>query len=301
MESVRPGENPSADASAATIAEQRAEIQRLKRRPTDDRFAQDLRDALTTASATRIIGSPVNHSRLLKTIVATASDIVEARAAALFLIDADHKDLVLEAAVGDDEAESERFRIPLGHGVAGLVAQNGQSMAIADTPEDDLDAADIGHPLGFNPRSVLCMPISFDDRVIGVLQFLDKEAEDDDEATFGDADMQAIGLFAHLAAVTIEQSRTDSRIGALVAELIANVDGLPDFDRHGLTERARAFTAELGQQTGYLHALDLARLVHEIVQYGDAATEACKGILNSFAEFLRSRPVTVGEQGGLAW
>jgi transcriptional regulator with GAF, ATPase, and Fis domain len=283
--------------AAATIARQQAEIERLQRRTTDDGFAQDLRDALTTASATGAIGAPVSHHRLLEMIVATAADMIDANAALLCLIDAKHQELVFQVALGDKAEEAEEIRIPLGHGVAGLVAQTGQPMAISDTAEDDLDAADVARAVGYAPKNILCVPLSFQDRVIGVLELLDKAGD----ATFSAGDMEAMGLFANLAAVAIEQSRTQSRMGAMVVELVQAVDGSPDYDRHGLTQRARAFTTELGQQSGYLNALELARLVQEIVHHGDAATEACKGILNSFVQFLRSRPVTAGELGGISW
>jgi GAF domain-containing protein len=138
------------------------------------------------------------------------------------------------------------------------------------------------------------VPLSFEDRVIGVLQFLDKEGD----ATFDADDMEAVALFANLAAVALEQSRTHTRMGALLAQLVEGLDGVPDYDRDGLTERARLFTAELGQQTGYINALVLARLVGEIIQHGDAAADACKGVLNSFVEFLRSSPMSIDAEDG---
>ena len=272
--------------STVTTAGAPADVNGPQRRRESDRFAHDLRDALTTAAATGTIAAPVAYPRLLRMILSTAAGMVGARAAALFLIDAEQRHLVLEVAEGDQTAESEKYRLPLGQGVAGLVAQTGSPMVISDTPEDDLDETDVGHPVGFNPKAILCMPLSFHDRIIGVLQFLDK---DDAATTFSVDDMADMGLFANLAAVAIEQARTHSRMGALVAELVERIDGIPDFDSHGLTERARVFTAELGQQTGYLDALELAQLVQEVVHHGDAATEACKGILNNFAQFLRSR------------
>lgn len=289
------------DDPAATIARQQAEIRRLKERISEDRFAQDLRDAMTTASVTGVIGAPVSYNGLLKMIVATAADIVKAKAAWLFLIDADQRYLVSEVSVGDQAvqaAQSGKIRIPLGEGIAGLVAQTGQPMAVSDTEDDDLDAADVGHQAGFNPKHILCSPLSFEDRMIGVLQFLDKE---DDGEGFSVDDIEDVSLFAHLGAVAIEQSRTQSRMGALLAELVEGLDGIPDYDRHGLTERARAFTAELGQQSGYLNALDLARLLHEIVLHGDDAANACKGILNNFVEFLRGLSAKSGGHGGSSW
>jgi putative methionine-R-sulfoxide reductase with GAF domain len=281
--------------AAATIALQQAEIESLRQRIKDENFAQDLRDALTTASAIGAIGAPVSHPRLLEMIMATAADIIDAKAALLCLIDSESEELVFEVAPGDNDDEPKEVRVPLGHGVAGLVALTGHPMAISDTAEDDRDANDIAQAVGFAPKSILCVPLSFQDEVIGVLELLDKAGA----ATFSVADMEAIGLFANLAAVAIEQSRTHIRMGAMVVDLIQAVDGLPDYDRHGLTQRARAFTVDLGQQSGYLNALELARLVQEIVHYGDGPTEACKGILNSFVQFLRSRPMTAGELGGI--
>ena len=108
--------------TAATIASQQAEIERLQRRVAEERFAQDLRDALTLAATVGTIGAPVRHERLLEMILATAADIIGAHAASLFLVDAQRQDLVFEFALGDKAEEVKKSRIPLGQDVAGLVA-----------------------------------------------------------------------------------------------------------------------------------------------------------------------------------
>jgi GAF domain-containing protein len=276
--------------AAATIARQQAQIEHLQRLAADEHFAQDLRDALTLAATVGTVGAPASHERLLEMILDTAADIIGAHAASLFLIDAEHQDLVFAFALGDKAQEVKKSRIPLGQDVAGLVALTGQPMAISDRAEDSGEAAD-------SPKNVLCVPLFVRGQVTGVLELLDKEGA----ATFGADDMEALGLFANQAAVAIEQSRNQRSMGALVAELIHAVDGLPDYQREGLTARASEFTAQLGQHSGYLRALELARLVQEIVHHGDRATETCKGLLSSFAQFLRSRPMTTGEHGGTWW
>jgi transcriptional regulator with GAF, ATPase, and Fis domain len=276
--------------AAATIAGQQAEIEHLQRRVAEEHFAQDLRDALTLAATVGTIGAPTSHDRLLEMILATAADIIGAHAASLFLVDAQHKNLVFEFALGEKAEEVKKSRIPMGQDVAGLVALTGQPMAISDRAEDSREAAG-------SPKNILCVPLLARDRVIGVLELLDKEGG----TTFGAADMEALGLFANQAAAAIEQSRTHRGVGALVAELIHAMDGLPDDERKVLTKRAREFTAGLEQHSSYRNTLELARLVHEIVQHGDRATETCKGILNSFVKFLRSRPMTAGEHGGVSW
>jgi GAF domain-containing protein len=276
--------------AAATIAEQQAEIERLQRRVAEEHFAQDLRGALTLAAAVRTIGAPTTHERLLEMILATAADIIGAQAASLFLVDAQHKNLVFQFALGEKADEVKKSRIPMGQDVAGLVAMTGQPMAVSDSAEDSREASG-------SPQNILCVPLFVRGRVIGVLELLDKEGD----TNFDAADMEALALFANQAGAAVEQSRTHHSVGALVAELIHEVDGLPDDERKGLTKRAHKFTAELEQHGSYRHALELARLVHEIVQHGDRATESCKGILSSFVKFLRSRPMTAGEQVGTSW
>ena len=287
----------TASEDAGQLAQLRAEVERLRRRISEDRFAQDLRDALSTASAAAAIGTPVSYSRLLTMIVTTAADIIDAKSALLCLIDADSDELVVEAVLGDTEALRKRVRVPMGDGVAGLVARTGHPMAISDTDEDDRDANDVAEAVGFTPKNILCVPLSFQDEVIGVLELLDKEGAE----TFSVADMEAIGLFANLAAVAIEQSRNHSRVGAMVADLIRAVDGSPDYDHHGLTQRARDFTTDLGRQTGFRNSLALARLVQEIVHAGDDATEACRGMLGSFVSFLRAGRNSADEFGSARW
>jgi GAF domain-containing protein len=280
-----------------TIAQQAAEIERLKRRLDDDSLVQDLREAVRLSATAEAIAAPVSHSRLLDMIVATAADIIGANAASLFLIDREQEDLVFEVALGEKAEEVKKFRVPLGHGVAGLVALTGQPMAVSDTSTDDRDAADIAEAVGYVPKNILCVPLFYSDQVIGVLELLDK----DGASHFSPEDMEALGLFANQAAVAIEQSRNHGRLEALVSGFGETLGGIPDHQRQSLADRAAAFASGISNDPAYQRSLELARLVQEIVSQGERENDAVRGILQSFAEFLRSRPSTAGELGFGAW
>src|SRR5690242_4110478 len=101
-----------------TIARQAQEIERLRRRVEEDRFGEDLRDALATAATAGTIAAPVTHSRLLEMIVETAADVIDANAASLFLIDREAQELTFEVALGEKAEEVKKFRVPLGKGLA---------------------------------------------------------------------------------------------------------------------------------------------------------------------------------------
>lgn len=265
-----------------------AEIDRLKREVADDRFAEDLRRALVLAAGAGTIASPVGHEQLLELIVDTAADVINARAASLFLIDEARQELVFEVALGPKAAEVKGLRVPLGEGIAGLVALSGQPMAVSDAEQDPRIAEEIGAQVGYEPKSILCVPLFNGERVTGVIELLDKEGA----TAFTSADMQTLGFFANQAAVAIEQSRTFRHLGPMVAAVIRSLGDVPDDERRRLLEGAEAFTADLEDEPSTREALDLARLVQSIAWEGEEERRACRAILQGFAEYLRSRSST---------
>jgi GAF domain-containing protein len=277
-------EQSVADALAearSTIARQAEELNRL-RRGTENGDAGELRSILALAAAAGAIGSPVSHGRLLQMIVETAAAVIGARAGALFLIDEAASQLVFEVAIGPKAEEAKRFRVPLGHGIAGLVAVSGQPMAIADASQDPRQASDIAKGTGYIPQSILCVPLIYGERIIGVLELLDKEGV----PTFGAQDMEMLGLFANQAAVAIEQSRARGHLGALIGDLLGDKEVGADSVR----SRAESFADRLeGEDAEFREILELAELVNEIAWRGDEERRACRSLLQGFADYLRRR------------
>jgi GAF domain-containing protein len=261
----------------------REEISRLKRRLSDERFAEELKESLTLAAAAGEISSPVTHSRLLQMIVETAASVIPSRAASLFLVDEEAEELVFEVALGPEAEEASKFRVPLGHGIAGLVAASGQPMAISDARSDPRQAADIAQSVGYEPEIILCVPLFYDEEVIGVLELLDREGAD----SYSAADMATLGLFANQAAVAIEQSRNQRSLAGLLGVVLGEV---PEHRRRGLEEGARPFAAGVEEDPSHRRALELAALVREISGRGEEELRACRAILEGFVAYLRSRP-----------
>jgi GAF domain-containing protein len=128
------------------------------------------------------------------------------------------------------------------------------------------------------------VPLFFDEQVIGVLELLDKQGA----TSFSPEDMEALWMFANLAAVAIEQSLTNHNLAALVGQIVESMQELPDYQRESLREQGKTFAANLEGERQFERAVDLARLVAEIVQHGDAAATACRSVLSAFAEYIRA-------------
>ena len=236
-----------------------------------------LRDALSLAATAGIIGSPVTHTRLLEMIVETGAHVIGARAGALFLLDEDESELTFEVAIGPHAEEAKRFRVPLGHGIAGMVAASGQPVAIADAESDARLAADIAEGVGYRPQTVLCVPLFYGERVIGALELLDK----DGGRSFSAADMDALALFAGQAAVALQLSRTYQSVTRLL-----------------LDESELAPGAKVDHESR--DALELAALVHEIVRHGEVEREPatrCCGVCGIPLHYAGCRPVRAHHDG----
>jgi GAF domain-containing protein len=214
-------------------------------------------------------------------IVATAAQVIDAQAASLFLLDEQAGDLVFEIAIGGRAAEVKRVRVPVGHGIAGLVALTGHAMATAGS--DSRQATDIADRVGYHPQAILCVPLFYQERVIGVLELLDKK----NGRPFDHRDMELLGLFATHAAVAIEQSRTRDQIASLVLHAlgVASREG-----RSGVEDAARAMTNAVTDDTSYRAAIAIARLAHQITLYGNREAKLVTATLEAFVEYLRSRP-----------
>jgi len=270
----------------ATVVRQQEEIDRLRRRLDDERFAEDLREAITLAAAAGTIGSPVRHVRLLEMIVETAAAVIGARAGSLFLIDFATDELVFEVAIGPEADQIEGFRMPLTQGIAGLVATSGQPMIVSEARENPAVFKEIGDRVKHHPESILCVPLFSWDRVIGVFEMIDKLAA----PTFTSEDIRVLGMFANQAAIGIELSRTYRHVAPLMVELLAALGERDSGRRVALTERASEFSVGLEDEVSYQEALDLAKLVQEIAWRGDEERAAVLAILRGFAGYLRSRP-----------
>jgi GAF domain-containing protein len=280
----------------ALIALQTAEIERLRTQISGEQIAGELRHWLTHVVTAGAISAPEVQSRLLDTILASAAHVIGADSGAIFLVDVENEELTFAAALGPKADEVRRLRVPLGHGIAGLVAVSGQPMAISDASNDPRQAADIAETVGYMPQSILCVPLFYDEQVIGVLELLDKHGG----ATFSPEDINELSLFAEQAAAAIEQSRGQRDLTALLNAALRSWAAGGTAAPVG-EDRVAQFALELERDASYLRSLDLARLVNDIASHGELATEAVGAILRGFLDYLEASPRETPEMSDISF
>ena len=151
--------------------------------------------------ATRGIAGVLSAERVLQQIVDNVRRLVGARYAALGIVN-EQRQIDPFITSGLSRAERERIgRPPRGHGVLGLIIEEGRAIRI---PEISSHPRSAGFPPNHPPmRSLLGVPISVRGRVLGNLYLTDKE----DGAPFTDKEQRLVELFAAHAGIAMENAR----------------------------------------------------------------------------------------------
>jgi Nif-specific regulatory protein len=149
------------------------------------------------------VSSVQDLDRLLELIIESASQVVQAKAASLLLVEPQTNTLFFQVATGDKKEEVKEYRVKMGQGIAGHVAQTGEPLLIADVANDPRWYKEISESIGFETQSIACVPLRLADEVIGVVQIIDRQ----DGGSWQEADLDLLNEFAALAALAIGQSR----------------------------------------------------------------------------------------------
>jgi GAF domain-containing protein len=133
-------------------------------------------------------------------VAAVVQAAVEAtRASAGWLVAHEGDVLRLVAVSGDRGASTLGSTFAAGVGTTGYVIAAGQPLALGAGTEDPRLDEGIAAALGRSPRSVLCVPCSTSDAVLGALEVIDKESG----GRFTFDDVELVTLLADVAATAL--------------------------------------------------------------------------------------------------
>jgi len=168
---------------------------------TANSTAENLRKVLALNSK---INSTLNLDELLTIIMTTAAEVMETEVASLLLLDEATGELVFRVALGDKGSElTEKFRVKVGEGIAGEVAQTGKSLIANDTKEDKRFARRFDQKTGFKTKAIACVPLNAKNKMIGVVQAINPV----DGRGFEENDIELFEHFANQAAIALENAK----------------------------------------------------------------------------------------------
>jgi signal transduction histidine kinase len=162
----------------------------------------------------RDLASTLDLDDLLNHIVNAAADLSGAEAASILTYDEIKGELYFDAASNLSEPLMRGLVVPAETSIAGWIVANRQPVTISDTQSDPRHFGQVGKATQVTTTSMLGVPLIAKDKVIGVLEAINKLS-----GNFDQEDQEILSTLAAQAAVAIENARLFQQ-SDLISEMV---------------------------------------------------------------------------------
>jgi GAF domain-containing protein len=139
---------------------------------------------------------------MLDDLLASALTVLGASDGSLLLVDEETSELVFAVVHGEARDRLVGYRLPPGKGIAGHVAINRTPLVVRDVHNDPRFYPRVDETFGFQTRTLACVPLLDGDRVLGVIEAINKISDRE----FSPEDHDLLLVVAQLAAVAIARA-----------------------------------------------------------------------------------------------
>ena len=167
---------------------------------------------------------------LLEEILVQMQEKVGCGASSLLLFDDEVKKLVFKVTTGTKRGEIKKLRIDSDEGVAGWVFRKGEPLLVTNTESDERFSKRFDESTGFITRSIMAIPLLLGDKVIGVLELLNKK-----HGNFTKEDLNIVQSFASIVSVVIENVELYKHLRILV-DKVKNLENYQEVLLESLTD-----------------------------------------------------------------
>jgi GAF domain-containing protein len=196
----------------------------------------------------RSVVQALDLGEVLTRIVAEVTAMLNVEASSVLLLDEETSKLVFSTSVSNGKRLDILTRLDKSQGVAGWVVSHGEPACINDVTTDPRWFGEV--ETSFVTRSLLCVPLQIEGRVVGVLQALNKKSP----LGFDSGDIALLSAFAASAAIAIENAqlfqevRQARQLRALneVAMILSSTLDLNKIVDKGLEQTLLVMKAEAG-------------------------------------------------------
>ncbi len=171
----------------------------------NQRLQQQVQNWATLNDIAQAISSTLEESEIFRRVMENVTRILQVEACSLLLLDQKTNELEFTVTLQGDTARYSPFRLKPGQGIAGWVAQHGEPLLVPDVSQDPRFYTQMDQVTGFRSRSILCVPLKSRERVIGVLEAINKRGEAGD-SRFTQADLELLTTLASWVAVAVENA-----------------------------------------------------------------------------------------------
>ena len=217
----------------------------------------------------KAITSAIDLESVLQQIVQMSLVLLDAKTSSIMLLDEDSQELVLAASHGLSAEYVSKGNIKVGESIAGRVVKEGRPIAVRDIRSDPLHAYP-EHARREGLCSLLSVPLSLKDRVIGVLNLYTGEPRN-----FTPHEINLFTSLASQAAIAIENARLFESLEEIYLDVITALasaidarDSYTHGHSHRVTEYAVLIAEEMGLPPEEVDIIRNASILHDVGKIG---------------------------------
>lgn len=241
-----------------------------------------LQRLIETVDIANLLVEPLTGS--IRRLLAISAAELKSSEASVLIRDGDEGNLRFLTAIGEVAEKLLNMSIPAGKGIAGFVMSSGQPMAVSDVGEEKTFYAEVDKATGYSTQMILATPLRHNDEVIGVLEYINRTGPLPWEP-FTPDEMDKAALCAE-AVASLVNAYESAKLFRDLGEKMALDDAEYDL------EAIRAWLRGVRDSAEHREMLDLAILLREIAERGDAERAMCREILESILRYSDSQSET---------
>jgi len=237
---------------------------------------------------------------LINKIMKATTKVMNCESSSVIMVDDRSQELYFIVGIGEKGEKIKEIRLKKGQGIAGWVAETGNSAIVPDTSKDKRFFKDADHHTDYDTRSLIAVPLRSKGKVIGVLEVLNRKGE----ILFNEDDLYLLEAIAQQASNAIENAKLYERIKFLyksTVEVLANAMDSKDAYTHGHSRRVAAYAVDIAKALGMndtqVGDLEIAALLHDIGKIGIRDSILCKPgrLTKDEYEIIKTHPVISGK------
>jgi putative nucleotidyltransferase with HDIG domain len=218
-----------------------------------------------------ILNSSLEPKEVINRAMEAAIRLMQCEVGSLLILDAEKNELFFEVALGEKGEAVKEMRLKVGEGIAGWVAEHMESLIVPDVSKDQRHSIRVDDNSGYITRDILCVPVTVKQKLIGVLQAVNKRGD----KTFNNEDLELFQLLANQVAIAIENATLYDQVHAAfleVSEALAQSIEKRDPYTGGHTKRVLFFSLAISRYMNLseeeMEHLKIAAILHDIGKIG---------------------------------
>jgi diguanylate cyclase (GGDEF)-like protein len=151
----------------------------------------------------RTANDKLDPSNVMRIIMDNIQKLIPCEAWSILLLTSEGQELEFERARGQAAGVLTRSRLKVGEGIAGWVAQHKKPLLVNHAQEDRRFNKSFDKKTKFHTRSILCAPLISRNRLLGVVELINKKSKD---GRFSQADLKTLSTLLGPISVSLHNA-----------------------------------------------------------------------------------------------